>query len=231
MFVATLIAKSAAMLGDSAAMLIDSLTYLFNSWAERSKNISLEEIDSSSLTDREKELRRMGRTRHRLWLEILPPLFSVTFLIFLTIYIMLDGIKTLSFDASDDDDGSSKNTEDEPNIGVMFFFSTLNLGLDILNVTCFARARHAFGFAVIDQDRHRYSLVHDGSLHNVYADSMRVQSEVDLSGLDQNGDNVSGEDYCTISNGANGSSSIQNEEATSPEVNLKSVVYFSIWSV
>jgi Co/Zn/Cd efflux system component len=185
MFVAVFIAKSQAMLGDSSAMVIDSLTYLFNSYAERVKNISLQENDDGTLPESEKELRRLKRTRQRLWLEILPPLCSVMTLIGLTIYIIMDAWVTLEeqqqYEFGEDDRSSS---DAEPNIGIMFVFSALNLGLDILNVTCFARAKHAFGFAVIDQDRHRYMLAYDGSLHNVYADSMRLRSEVDLSGLE-----------------------------------------------
>lgn len=185
MFVAICLAKSAAMVADSSAMVIDSLTYLFNSYAERIKNMSLQENDDETLSEAERELRRLGRTRQRLWLEILPPLCSVLTLIALTICIIIDALNTL-LEPNDDvflDDGTI-STENDPNIGIMFFFSALNLGLDILNVSCFARAKHAFGFAVIDKDRHRYMLAYDGSLHNEFADSLRgVLSEVDLSGL------------------------------------------------
>lgn len=185
MFVAVFIAKSQAMVGDSSAMVIDSLTYLFNSYAERIKNKSLKESDDVTLSNAEKELKRLERTRQRLWLEILPPLCSVMTLIVLTIYIIVDAYNTLSMPDYDvgEDDGSGGN--DEPDIVVMFIFSALNLGLDIMNVTCFARAKHAFGFAVIDKDRHRYVLAYDGSLHNEMADSMmRQQSEVDLHRLE-----------------------------------------------
>lgn len=189
MFVAVFIAKSQAMVGDSSAMVIDSLTYLFNSYAEKIKNKSMKESDDDTLSDSEKDLRRLERTRQRLRLEILPPLCSVLTLIVLTIYIIADAFNTLAAPDYEvgEDDGSGGN--DEPDIGVMFFFSALNLGLDIMNVTCFARAKHAFGFAVIDKDRHRYVLAYDGSLHNEMADSMkRQQSEVDLARLDSDQD-------------------------------------------
>eukprot|EP00571_Detonula_confervacea_P002944 CAMPEP_0172312016 /NCGR_PEP_ID=MMETSP1058-20130122/16410_1 /TAXON_ID=83371 /ORGANISM="Detonula confervacea, Strain CCMP 353" /LENGTH=337 /DNA_ID=CAMNT_0013025357 /DNA_START=94 /DNA_END=1104 /DNA_ORIENTATION=- len=198
MFVAVLVAKSQAMVGDSAAMVIDSLTYLFNSYAEKIKNKSLEENDDNTLSEAEKELRRLGRTRQRLWLEILPPVCSVMTLIVLTIYIIIDAMNTLAEPEYDAGEDGVTSTTDVPNIGVMFFFSALNLVLDILNVTCFARAKHAFGFAVIDKDRHRYMLAYDGSLHNEYADSVRVRSEVDLSGMD-NDELSCRENYCSIS--------------------------------
>jgi len=218
MFVAVLIAKSQAMVGDSAAMVVDSLTYLFNSHAERVKNISLQEKDDESLSEFEKELRRLGRTRQRLWLEILPPLCSVMTLIGLTIYILFDAMDTLA--EQNGVDGAS-TTDNDPNIGVMFFFSGLNLVLDILNVTCFARAKHAFGFAVIDKDRHRYSLVYDGALHNQLGDSMRARSEIDLSGLNNN-ELSCRENYCSISEEEGNSRTLQmnQEKEERQEVNL-----------
>ena len=87
MFVAIFVARSQAMVGDSSAMVVDSLTYLFNSYAEKIKNKSLQENDDDhqTLSDVEKEIRRLNRTRQRLWLEILPPLCSVMTLIGLTI--------------------------------------------------------------------------------------------------------------------------------------------------
>lgn len=212
------------MVGDSAAMVIDSLTYLFNSYAEKIKNSSLEENDDETLSDTEKEIQRLGRTRQRLWLEIIPPLCSVMTLIVLTIYIIIDAFDTLAnpdYEVGGDDGMISTTTDAEPDIGVMFFFSSLNLLLDILNVTCFARAKHAFGFAVIDKDRHRYMLAYDGSLHNEFADSMsKVRSEIDLSRLDD--DNCV--NYCSISEGnvVNPSPLQFSEEKEKPrEVNLK----------
>ncbi|KAL7527012.1 hypothetical protein ACHAWF_002000 [Thalassiosira exigua] len=221
MFVAMFIARSQAMVGDSAAMMIDSFTYLFNSYAEKIKNKSLQEKDDGTLLESEKELRRLRRTRQRLWLEILPPICSVTTLIVLTIYIIMDSVETLA-ETNDSEDGTS-SAEDDPNIGIMFFFSALNLGLDVLNVTCFARAKHAFGFAVIDKDRHRYMLAYDGSLHNEFADSMRVRSEVDLSGLDNDEMNCS-ENYCSVSQGNTPPTPLQideeKEKRKPQEVNL-----------
>lgn len=213
------------MVGDSSAMVVDSLTYLFNSYAEKIKNKSLQENDDDkTLSDVEKEIRRLNRTRQRLWLEILPPLCSVMTLIGLTIYITVDAWDTLSsseYNDDSEDDGTSKSTmDDEPDIGVMFFFSGLNLALDILNVTCFARAKHAFGFAVIDQDRHRYMLAYDGSLHNQYADSLKeIRSEVDLTRLDS--DEISTrESYSSISEENQASSQEEEIINNTQEVNL-----------
>ncbi|KAL7478298.1 hypothetical protein ACHAW6_004080 [Cyclotella cf. meneghiniana] len=226
MFVAVWIARSEAMIGDSSAMVIDSLTYLFNSYAERIKNRSLSKHDDEHLTEREKELRRLGRTRQRLLLEIAPPLCSVLTLIGLTIYIIKDAVDALAGSEfeSGEDDGSSFDSD--PNVGVMFFFSGLNLALDILNVTCFARAKHAFGFAVIDEDRHRYMLAYDGSLHNVYADSLRVRSEINLSAVhgdaeDETINAAQGQNYFSITK-ENSENHLQvtQERNTFKEVNL-----------
>jgi len=227
MFVAVFIARSQAMIGDSSAMIIDSLTYLFNSYAERIKNVSLQESLDEGLPGAEKETKRLERTRQRLWLEILPPVCSVMTLIGLTIYIIVDAWTTLGEQKFEESEAelektSSSSTSDAPDIGIMFFFSGLNLALDVLNVTCFARAKRAFGFAVIDQDRHRYMLAYDGSLHNQYADSMRVRSEIDLSGLDELPASEGVKNYSSISGGNEGAPSLPtNEEKNSlPEVNL-----------
>jgi len=226
MFVAVWIARSEAMIGDSSAMVIDSLTYLFNSYAERIKNRSLSKHDDEHLTEREKELKRLGRTRQRLLLEIAPPLCSVLTLIGLTIYIIKDALDSLAGSESEsgEDDGSSSDSD--PNVGVMFFFSGLNLALDILNVTCFARAKHAFGFAVIDEDRHRYMLAYDGSLHNVYADSLRVRSEINLSVVhdDEESETINaaqGQNYSSITKeNSENHLQITRERNTVKEVNL-----------
>lgn len=193
MFVAISIARSQAMIADSCAMVIDSMTYLFNSWAERIKNRSLNEEERTELSQSEKEMKRLDRTRQRLLLEIAPPLCSVLTLIGLTISVSKEAVDTLIGVGGDEvdlqDDELHVTLDEDPNVGIMFFFSGLNLILDILNVTCFARARHAFGFAVIDEDRHRYMLAYDGSLHNVFADSFnKSQSEVDLHNISEEED-------------------------------------------
>eukprot|EP00804_Cyclotella_cryptica_P008674 CCRYP_020843-RA/>CCRYP_020843-RA protein AED:0.04 eAED:0.04 QI:357/1/1/1/1/1/3/420/350 len=223
MFVAVWIARSEAMIGDSSAMVIDSLTYLFNSYAERIKNLSLSTDDDDHLTEREKELKRLGRTRQRLLLEIAPPLCSVLTLIGLTIYIIKDALDTLARTDFESGEGDGSSSYSDPNVGIMFFFSGLNLALDILNVTCFARAKHAFGFAVIDEDRHRYMLAYDGSLHNVYADSLRVRSEINLSDDDPEEEAINvaqGQNYSSITNESNDTHLQINREKTFKEVNL-----------
>jgi len=235
MFVAIWIARSQAMIGDSSAMVIDSLTYLFNSYAERIKNRSLSKHDDEHLTEREKELKRLGRTRQRLLLEIAPPLCSVLTLIGLTIFIIKDALDALAGSEfeSGEDDGSSSDSD--PNVGVMFFFSGLNLALDILNVTCFARAKHAFGFAVIDEDRHRYMLAYDGSLHNVYADSLRVSSEIDLAFVDDAEEEainaVQGQNYSSITKeNSENHLQITRERNTFKEVNLNMCSAYTVSS-
>lgn len=226
MFVAVWIARSQAMVGDSSAMVIDSLTYLFNSYAEKIKNKSLKESVDDNLSAAEKKLKRLERTRQRLWLEIIPPLCSVMTLIVLTIYIIIDAFNTLSMPDYEVGENGSSGSNEEPDIGVMFFFSALNLGLDIMNVTCFARAKHAFGFAVIDKDRHRYVLAYDGSLHNEMADSMkRERSEVDFARLQTDQEDDSPENYCSISEPEKSETALHilpsvDEEETSDDINL-----------
>ena len=147
MFVAIYIARSRAMIADSCAMLIDSMTYLFNSWAERVKNKS-SVIDDGNMSQRDKEMKKLEITRQRLLLEIAPPLISVLTLIGLTAWVGGEAVETLLNGGEDEESSVSE----DPDIVLMFVFSGLNLVLDLVNVMCFARAKHAFGFTVMDRD-------------------------------------------------------------------------------
>mmetsp|Transcript_12897 Transcript_12897/g.28500 ORF Transcript_12897/g.28500 Transcript_12897/m.28500 type:complete len:247 (-) Transcript_12897:83-823(-) len=116
-------------------MAVDALTYGFNLWAERQK---------ANYADGDDEIRLDPKIQFRnrrclLLLELIPPLFSVTTLIVVTVGIVQESWNTLS----------SKNpSEEEPLAGVMLVFSIANLLLDFLNVGCFARAGYGFGTRV-----------------------------------------------------------------------------------
>ena len=135
-----LMVNSESMLADSEAMGVDAMTYLFNLCAERIKNApcSVEELQLSF------EERKHKRKMKRLYLELIPPFISVATLIAITITTMRDALHTLSGNKMIDD-----SSRDEEKAGVMLFFSSMNLLLDVVNVTCFARADKAFGLAVI----------------------------------------------------------------------------------
>lgn len=152
-----LIAQSAAMMGDSAAMAVDALTYGFNLYAERKKNeddeiinnIGNEDLDielsgtsrledDSIISPREVERikleRHLKRRRRHLHLEIVPPLMSVSILLVVIGIVLRNSIHTLVLDAH-----RSEKEQSIPNLVLMMTFSILNLLLDIINVTCFAR--------------------------------------------------------------------------------------------
>lgn len=144
-----LMVNSESMLADSEAMGVDAMTYLFNLCAERIKNapLSVEELQLSL------EERKYKRKMKRLYLELIPPLISVATLIAVTIATMRDALHTLARNEVDD------SSRDDEKVGVMLLFSSLNLLLDMVNVTCFARADKAFGLAVIQsQDGFRKSI-------------------------------------------------------------------------
>ena len=129
----TLVAKSQAMLADCAAMSVDVITYLFNWCAERLKHIPL--------TDDEKQmpihLLHHKKRLQRLYLELVPPLLSVTTLLVVTIISFHDAITTII--------AANESHEDveQPNVHIMLIFSAMNLLLDAMNVSCFARVDHA----------------------------------------------------------------------------------------
>ena len=128
-----IIANSESMLADSEAMSVDAMTYLFNMWAERVKNRPpTEEQLKLPLAVREHRIELK-----RLYLELIPPLISVTTLIAVTISALKESFGTIL--AEDPD------SEADVSAGLMLFFSGLNLLLDVLNVTCFARAQQAYG--------------------------------------------------------------------------------------
>jgi hypothetical protein len=117
------------MMADCAAMSVDAITYLFNYAAERIKNHRIPKEDK--LLDH--ELVQRQRRMQRLLLELIPPLVSVTTLLAVTILSMSQAIDVLT---------SEGDITDPPDIFIMSVFSLLNLVLDGVNVSCFARAEH-----------------------------------------------------------------------------------------
>jgi Co/Zn/Cd efflux system component len=128
-----LLARSQAMMADCAAMSVDAVTYLFNYCAERLKHRKLTEKEMA--LPRDVLYRR--RKLHLLYLELFPPLLSVTTLLTVTVVSLKQAISTLL-------EGPDDKTE-VPDVTIMLVFSASNLVLDAVNVTCFARADQAQG--------------------------------------------------------------------------------------
>lgn len=135
-----IIANSQAMLEDAEAMSVDALTYLFNLCAERIKHRPYSEKEMALSLD----VREYRRELLRLYLELIPPFLSVTTLIVVTGYAMKDAFETIS---QPDD-----IPEEDVDVNIMFWFSAANLVLDIVNVTCFARAHQAFGLTTVRRE-------------------------------------------------------------------------------
>jgi Co/Zn/Cd efflux system component len=122
------------MLADSEAMFVDALTYLFNLLAERLKYRPYSKQERQLAP----HVRQHRRKLRRLYLELIPPLISVSTLVCVTIITLRDSMRTL---LSNEDISPS----DQPSVGIMLVFSAANLLLDFVNVTCFARADQAIG--------------------------------------------------------------------------------------
>lgn len=149
--VAAFVAGSEAMMGDSAAMAIDALTYLFNFFAERRKSRFEEYYQRThSLASLPKDPARRLRLKQRakrkmtLRMELIPPILSVTTLVFVTAIVLHGSIHMLQLDAHRD-----RTEQGDPNVNLMLIFSSLNLVLDIVNVMCFARAKRLCGYETI----------------------------------------------------------------------------------
>jgi Co/Zn/Cd efflux system component len=160
-----LIANSQSMLADSEAMSVDALTYLFNLAAERIKNRPYTEQEELELPE---SVRLYRRELRRLYLELIPPAVSVATLIVVTVTTLREALSTLrptKDDEVDEDDGVS--------VPIMLFFSGANLLLDVVNVTCFARAESTFGFEVVRKEN-------DGIRKNLTLSSTAVNESTRL---------------------------------------------------
>lgn len=142
-----IIAKSQSMLADSLAMSVDAFTYLFNLAAERLKHRSRDHYNHRLSAEENKRRKKMIR----LYLEFVPPMMSVTALIVVSVQAFMEAMETImdsqvEMNGRDTDESHvlqlQEQEEDEPNVRLMLFFSSLNLGLDILNVTCFSKVQN-----------------------------------------------------------------------------------------
>jgi len=94
--------------------------------------------------------RSYKREMQRLYLEVIPPTISVLTLICVTIVTFREACQTLRTEGSQDAAGEEE--DDDVSITIMFMFSAGNLLLDILNVTCFARANMNFGLDIVRRE-------------------------------------------------------------------------------
>jgi Co/Zn/Cd efflux system component len=164
------IAGSQAMLEDAEAMTVDALTYLFNLLAERVKN--------RPYTDEEKRLPPSvldyRREKLRLYLELIPPLLSVTTLLIVTALATKDALESLA---------KPKSEDDTVNVNLMIIFSAGNMLLDVVNVACFAKAHQAYGLSTVRREplSHSYrsarKMEMEGLLQKDYADNLHSPSE------------------------------------------------------
>ncbi|GAX13531.1 hypothetical protein FisN_27Lh025 [Fistulifera solaris] len=161
------IADSEAMKGDSAAMMVDSMTYLCNWLAEHRKNhFDWNGTTGDAAVDsvRAQKLRERAYRKMVLQMEIVPPLVSVSTLLSVTTVVTYRAVLVLMQGVS----SSSRH----PNLRLMMGFSLFNLGLDCLNVFCFARAKHLTGYSTTgeddDEEEHRCDYHQNGSHHCPY---------------------------------------------------------------
>jgi len=159
-----IIANSQSMLEDAEAMSIDAMTYLFNLWAERIKNRPL----TAKELEMPEAVREYKREMTRLYLEVVPPLVSVITLISVTIYSIKDAVDSLN--------QPSDVPEEAVDVSIMLWFSGANLLLDLVNVTCFARAGQAFGLGTLNNEVARTSF---SSRENAEYSSIEAQSLFD----------------------------------------------------
>lgn len=191
--VAAFVAGSEAMMGDSAAMFVDALTYLFNLVAERKKN-RFDEEQCDDVVGRDPviacRIRQRTKRKMTLHLELVPPLVSVTSLMIVMAFVLRKAIRVLILDIHRD-----KSKQGDPNVNLMLTFSSVNLGLDFVNVFCFARAKHLMGYDThIEETKISYEYVETtdkGLDGNRIHGAPQVERDRQRSnGAHENGDNV-----------------------------------------
>jgi len=176
-----LMANSQSMLADCEAMSVDALTYLFNLCAERIKNrpFTEKELDLSSST------REYYRELQRLSLELIPPAISVATLIAVTVVTLREAFGTLF--------GKTAEEEEAENVSamIMLLFSSANLLLDVVNMTCFARADSTFSLDLVRRGTVSISMgvqeVYRRSSFTIRNDSAGLQQAVETSPHEQTG--------------------------------------------
>ena len=145
---------------------------------ERRTTSSMEQQQQQrEFQQQQKEFQERQRERIKrkalLQLEILPPLISVSALLVVTFFVLKTAIQVLVLDTH-----RKRSEQSDPNLNIMLIFSLTNLGLDLLNVTCFARAKHLFGF-----DTHvTTSTTHGGGhyhTHHHHRDHVLVRTQDD----------------------------------------------------
>lgn len=169
--IAAFMAGSEAMKGDSAAMIVDALTaYLFNWYAERKKQKYAEKLRGQE--DTRRSLLLYQKYTHQL--ELVPPLLAVTILLVVTGLVFKEAIGVLVLDAKRD-----VALQADPNTHLMLLFSCLNLLLDVLNVFCFAKAKHSMASTTIsDEDGHNSVIRYITSMQSLLNSDDRIEYEL-----------------------------------------------------
>ncbi|GBG34835.1 Hypothetical Protein FCC1311_110572 [Hondaea fermentalgiana] len=164
--------NSLSLIGDSSCMIVDAVTYGLNMIAERLKVRGVTE-------------------RTRLRLELFIPFVSMCGLIATSIYIIDDASATISAGPLADD-----STDDI----IMIIFSSINLGIDVVSMFFFVRARGCCGFRTVDEVtppdaepssiRNRSNMNMCSAYTHVTADTMRSSAVVVAAIVSIKGENV-----------------------------------------
>ena len=147
-------AQSSAMIADTMAMFVDVGTYLFNLLAERMKNAEIYHISAEQESLQAFSSYQINRRKIRLlYFELIPPLISVSTLLIVTTNTLEAAIST--FIVKDD-----VEEDDQPHLVIMMSFSSINLLIDFLNVSCFARAKQSYRIITCGRERDEDMLLH-----------------------------------------------------------------------
>lgn len=151
-FVLAFAANSLSLLGDTSAQIVDCIDYSLNFVAERRKLRfdKLYQDPYPNLTrERAFQLRQRAKRKAILFWEVVPPMISVICLVGVTTYVLQDSTRTLIQDFTT----KPKSQQDSVNLTLVLTLQLVNLAIDILNFTCFAKIHHLRGFETVHQLR------------------------------------------------------------------------------
>lgn len=107
--------NSLSLFSDAITMIVDSFSYIVNLYSEKKKG----NADQVQI----------------LKLELYAPMFSVTFLYIVSVYVIYSSFYTLQSSVQNDVDDK-----------IMLVFSLLNFAIDIINMICFYQSNQLFSF-------------------------------------------------------------------------------------
>lgn len=151
------LAKSKAMQTDAYAMIIDASFYWMIRIAdaftnhlyetEKWRQVEEQHIDGGGSTGQKRQLQQQSREQAlettMFQVKLLPSIVTTLTLVVVAIWVILDSVRMILI--HEPPETSTPDDQYDPSFRLMIVFSSVNLGLDALNMVVFSRVKHMFG--------------------------------------------------------------------------------------